>query len=137
MTEALSPQAGDACEAQLESLERLLLDPAARADAAELAALLHDDFIEFGRSGAVYDKAGTIAGLTAEASATPVARLAQDLKVKLLAEGVALVTYVSIRQAEGAAALRSRRSSIWTRAGGHWQMIFHQGTPIAAEATGG
>ncbi|GLS20892.1 hypothetical protein GCM10007874_39090 [Labrys miyagiensis] len=130
---AATPDEGPASVALLESLERQLLDPALRADAAGLAALLHDGFVEFGRSGAVYDKAGVIAALAAETSEPPGARLAQDFQIKPLSEAVALVTYVTIRRIEGAADLRSRRSSIWTLANGRWQMIFHQGTPIPPE----
>lgn len=132
MTSPYTISQGEGAEsvAVLLSLERQLLDPALRADAARLAPLLHDGFVEFGRSGAVYDKAGVIAALAAETSELPGARSAQDFRIKLLSEGVALVTYVTIRLIEGAAELRSRRSSIWTLAGGRWQMIFHQGTPI-------
>ena len=137
MTDAFAPDAGITSVALLEGLERRLLDPASRADAEELAALLHDDFVEFGRSGATYDKAGAIAGLIAEAGDAPSTRLARDFEIRLLSQGVALITYVSSHRTEGAAELRSRRSSIWTLAGGHWQMIFHQGTPIPAEPASG
>ncbi|WP_413991060.1 DUF4440 domain-containing protein [Labrys okinawensis] len=132
MTSAYAATRGEGAGsvALLESLERQLLDPAVRADAVRLAALLHDGFVEFGRSGAVYDKTGVIAALAAETSEPAAARLAQDFQIKLLSEAVALVTYVTVREIEGGAELRSRRSSIWTLAGGRWQMIFHQGTPM-------
>jgi glyoxylase I family protein len=46
----------------------------------------------------------------------------EDFAVARLGVGVALVTYRS-RDPRHA-----RRSSIWVRRNGRWQMVFHQGT---------
>ncbi|QLP98460.1 MAG: nuclear transport factor 2 family protein [Rhodoblastus sp.] len=65
----------EATDAELiRMLEERLLDPQARRDAAFLDQVLADDFIEFGRSGAVCDKAGAIEALLAQAD-YPGARL--------------------------------------------------------------
>ena len=48
---------------QLKALEVELHQPVARGDAARLDALLHEDFREFGRSGATYTKADIVGSL--------------------------------------------------------------------------
>jgi len=40
----------------LQALEELLLQPGTRRNAEQVAGLLSDDFVEFGSSGAVFDK---------------------------------------------------------------------------------
>jgi len=50
----------------LYGLERRLLMPGTRRSPEQLAALLCDDFVEFGSSGKAYDKAGIIAALSAQ-----------------------------------------------------------------------
>jgi hypothetical protein len=53
-----------------------------------------------------------------------------NFRLDLLADGVALLTYRSIKRFESPTPpLYSNRSSIWTRVAGQWQMFFHQGTP--------
>lgn len=86
--------------------------------------VLADDFGEFGRSGRVYARADTLAveGQTIDA------RL-RDIEVDLIAEDVALVTYVSEVQHDGLDL--ANRTSIWVRRGGRWQLRFHQGTPTS------
>ena len=117
---------GDA--ALLRTLEERLLHPAVRCSADRVAGLLAEDFVEFGSSGRAYDKAQVVAGLAREhRQGPPVERTAHDLRVRMLAEGVALVTYRAVRRQPDAQTLRS---SIWTVIDGRWQMLFHQGTPI-------
>ena len=48
------------------SAELRLLDPAVRASAAEVSALLHDEFVEYGASGAVWDRTQTVTKLAAD-----------------------------------------------------------------------
>lgn len=100
--------------------ERHLLDPAVRADAAALELLLHRDFVEFGRGGRVWSRAETIDALVADPAVTGEP---EDLDVDELAYGNALVTY----RLAGV-----RRSSIWIRESGRWQVRFHQATVIAS-----
>lgn len=109
-------------------LERELLEAAARASPARVAELLDEGFVEFGSSGRVWDRAGIIAGLAAEGGG--VARRAEDMRVRMLAPDVALVTYRAVRETEGAA-FRTLRSSVWVRRDGAWRMAFHQGTQEA------
>ena len=57
------PAAPDATDlaAQLQALEAALQSQAVRADGARLAALLADEFIEFGSSGNIWTRAATLA----------------------------------------------------------------------------
>jgi hypothetical protein len=117
--------------ATLRRLEEQLLDARVRASADQVAALIAHDFVEFGSSGVVYDKAEVVAALPEEhLKEPPVERTAHDFRVRMLAEGVALVTYRSVRCHPNGAEVQSLRSSIWTVIDGRWQMVFHQGTPI-------
>jgi len=120
----------------LSMLERSLLDPEIRTDRDRVADLLSDDFVEFGSSGRVWTKATTIADLAVgDASASPT-RTVTDLRVCLLAEAAALVTYAVSRQSPGEAEVKTLRSSIWTREEGKWRMLFHQGTQRKSEVEG-
>lgn len=113
----------------LRRLEEELLAPETRSSPDKLADLLADDFIEFGRSGHVYDKRQTIEALAGEAGGPEAAALtAARFHVNELAEGVVLLTYRSARH-EAGSATHSLRSSIWAWREGRWQMVFHQGTP--------
>jgi len=103
------------------ALEQELLDPAVRRDRARVAALLDDDFVEFGKSGRRWDKAAVVAALSQEAPGD--APNVTDVDATTPAPGVVLLTY----------ALRdSWRSSLWLRnTEGAWRLRFHQGTPRA------
>ena len=115
-------------EAQLRHLEKLLLQQEVRASRERLAALLADDFVEFGSSGKVFDKRKVIAALTKEPSAK---MYLSKFALTMLADNIALVTYRAIhRAARGRRPVQSLRSSIWRLREGDWQMVFHQGTRI-------
>jgi hypothetical protein len=121
--------------ALLRGLEESLLQPAVRASAQAVSRLLADEFVEFGASGRVYDKAQTVAALAEEQKLGPVVPpIASGFRMSLLAEGVALVTYQTERRPADGPITRSRRSSIWKQKEGRWQMVFHQGTPVPPEA---
>jgi ribonuclease HI len=55
---------------------------------------------------------------------------AEDLVATGLAPEVVLVTYDSVTQAG-----RARRSSVWVRDRGRWQLRAHQGTPVPTPPT--
>ena len=114
----------------LQALEVELHKPAARSDATRLNALLHDDFREFGQSGAAYTKADILSRLPTELHHAVV--VADRFEVRPLGESVALLTYRSAhRQADGTFDRFTLRSSVWERSTLGWQMSFHQGTPTA------
>ena len=122
--------------AHLRALEVELHRPAARSDAARLDALLHPDFLEFGRSGRSYVKADIIDQLVASPAHATV--VSDRFALRLLAPDVALLTYRAAHVADdGGLELHALRSSIWQRDGGDWRMSFHQGTPTAPFDVGG
>lgn len=121
------PAAADAGLAErLEALERALLDPRVRADRARVDALLAEDFLEIGASGAVFGKAAALQALPAE----PGIRFETGpMRVFRVGDSVVRVNYMATRIAAGDTR-RSLRSSWWRRDGdGEWRMVFHQGTP--------
>lgn len=101
-----------------------LLDPDVRADPTRVSDLLHDDFIEFGSTGRVYNKRILLDMLRSESPSTVVVR---DFTVRPLSSDTALVTYRSV----GQWGQEARRSSVWVRQDGEWKMAFHQGTRIS------
>jgi hypothetical protein len=118
----------------LKSLEERLLDPTVRRDPEAVSSHLTDDFLEFGGSGRVFDKAAILEDLQDEPPRP--ASLLTDFKARELAPNVILATYKATRlNAAGEPIGQSWRSSIWTLIDGQWQITFHQGTPIPATQT--
>lgn len=109
----------------LRALEARLMDPAVRRAPSEVDGLLADDFVEFGRSGRVYDKPTVIEALQRDPG-FDAPRTIMDFEARALSPSVMLVTY-RVRETG------TLRSSIWRSNGEHWQMVFHQGTPSASE----
>lgn len=118
--------------AQILPLEQSLLRPKERADADDVEALLAADFMEFGSSGRVWSRPATIARVISEGADASVDRRLSNFSVRQLSDDVVLATYTVARPTAQGPDVRTLRSSIWTRAGGRWQMTFHQGTPAAA-----
>lgn len=111
--------------AELQRLELALLDPGVRRDRDQVAALLDEEFLEFGASGRVWTRETTFALLSSETFTTPAV---EDFSCYWLGSDIMLVTYRAVRidaRGERAATLRS---SIWTKRSGTWKMRFHQGT---------
>jgi ribonuclease HI len=98
-----------------------LLDPNVRASPEDAAALLHEKFLEYGVSGAVWDRTQILALLSADPHVDGEPR---ELRVIRLGPDAMLLTY----HFEGRLS-SSLRSSIWLRVEGRWQLRFHQGTP--------
>ena len=121
---------------QLRALELDLQRLEVRRDRVRLDELLHDSFVEFGRSGKRYDKPDILEQRPAESS--PKAMWSQDFELVELADGVALLTYRSaFVDGDGDLYRFSLRSSLWQRTQRGWQMRFHQGTatdPFAKDA---
>lgn len=118
----------------LIALERLLHQPAVRADATAVERLLHPQFREFGRSGRSYSRAAMLELLAAEDPAdTSIEVVSQDFALQMLGDNAALLTYRSAhRSPDGHLSRPSWRSSIWRLEALGWQMIFHQGTATEA-----
>ena len=118
---------------RLVDLERELHQAATPADVRRLYQLLHESFVEYGRSGRVYDRDEMIQGLSSE---TTPAIWVGDFSVSNETEEAALVTYRSAQiNEQGAHCRHALRSPLWIRANHRWQMRFHQDTPTEPIAT--
>ncbi len=107
-------------------LELELHRPEVRADAKRLDELLDPEFVEFGASGARWDRVSIVESLLAEPgpqSENAVVIEATDVVARWLADDVVLVTYTTQTPQR-----RALRSSIWRRTEGLWRVYFHQGT---------
>ena len=112
--------------AQLRKCEETLLDPAIRRDRARVAALLADDFVEFGASGKIWAREEILTLLATEEYHPPVIESFECVRI---APDVALATYHAVRT-DATTGERSvtLRSSIWSKEPWGWRMRFHQGT---------
>jgi len=124
MTDSIAPTL-----TELQSLEVELHRPAARKSRERLNALLHADYLEFGRSGRRYTKTEILDRLPLKDATTNV--WADNFELRTLAPGIALLTYLSSHVLpDGVHERHTLRTSIWQLAEQGWQMRFHQGTPI-------
>jgi hypothetical protein len=122
----MSAETGEAICAHLRACELALLDPLVRRDRAKVAELLAEDFLEFGSSGRAWSREQILELLATEDYSPPAM---EDFKCTQLGEGVALVTYRTVRTFAKAASWSAvLRSSIWVRENGTWRVRFHQGT---------
>jgi glyoxylase I family protein len=117
----------DSLREEIRALEQALLQPEIRRSAARLDDLLADGFREIGSSGRVFTKADILAALPAEAGEAVF--VMSDFEIVQLSADVVLAIYAVSKTADGQTT-RSLRSSIWTRRGGGWRMLFHQGTNV-------
>jgi ribonuclease HI len=117
----------DELVANLRDLEESLWREETRFDRAYMGSVLAPEFVEFGRSGRRYDRDAVLAD-----EYGPIGALLplEGFTVMLVRPDLALVTYVNEDHADGYR--RSNRMSLWDRASGRWQLLFHQGTPITS-----
>ena len=108
-------------------LETDLAGADVRRSKARLEELIAPDFLEFGSTGRIYDAAAAMTAVLTGGS--PPVRI-DDLEVRMLGEGIALVTYRATVEPPDDAAAVARRSSIWRCDDGTWRIAFHQSTPI-------
>ncbi|MFC7049314.1 DUF4440 domain-containing protein [Emcibacter nanhaiensis] len=110
----------------LVALEHRLLEAGATACAATFAELLHDDFVEIGKSGRRFVKSDFPEALSGPAPAVSLS----DPELRPVTDTLALLLYTTtVTGRDGHIASQARRSSLWQLTDGRWQMIFHQGTP--------
>jgi len=113
----------------LQQLEVELHAEATRRDRARMEQLLHPDFEEFGRSGRRFSRDDALAEFAAPGARLPPV-VADDFRVAKLADGLALLTYVSAHLDRSGHPYRfTLRSSLWVYTAEGWRMRFHQGTP--------
>ena len=114
----------------LVDLERSLHRGSIRRSREKLDGLLHDDFIEIGASGRVYNKEQIIEALLNE---TPFTINASDFELRLFSEDIAQLKYKTQNTVDNDLMPTTLRSSIWKKEGTIWKMIFHQGTLVQAD----
>ena len=114
-------------EALVMHLERELLEPATRANAARVRELLADDFLEVGASGHSFGKSEVLSWLPSESGKS---FSVTSMQAATLSEGVILITYAAEKSHQGQITC-SLRSSVWVKGIGGWQMRYHQGTVVA------
>ncbi len=100
--------------------ERALLTDAVRADPASVAALLHPDWVEIGRSGRLWSREDMLA---------VIAPLAESVELEVVSTGRVgpdgmLLIWRAVTERRS-----TLRSSWWVRENGDWRQRFHQGTP--------
>jgi hypothetical protein len=116
------PNADDDLSTVLE-LEREQQTAECRRDRERLARLLADDFTEVGASGTMWDKSSILDLLGSEISV--------EIEVieptgRVIGPGYLLLQWISkTRQ------MRARRTSPWRRTDTGWELVHHQGTPLA------
>lgn len=103
------------------ALERSLLSDEVRADPAAVAALLHPDWCEIGRSGRLCTRADLLAAI---GPLTAPARL-EVISVDRIDTRTILLAWRSVGDPDAAL-----RSSLWVK-DADWRQRFHQGTPEA------
>lgn len=112
----------------LKSAEIALHEPSTRRDRSKVEALLHEPFLEFGRSGKCWDRAEILDHLATEGVDNRV--VSRDFAITPLGTSVALLTYRSATiDDSGTASKYTLRSSIWMQTPDGWKLRFHQGTP--------
>ena len=100
------------------SLEKSFLTDEVRADPTAVAALLHSDWIEVGKSGRVWTKADKLAEVSPG--------LGTDfelISIDQIAASVMLVQWRGLSERGD-----SRRVSVWVKDGNRWLMRYQQGT---------
>lgn len=108
----------------LHELESSILNPETLEDLEKVKTLFHPDYLELGSSGLVYNRLDVLGML--EVSDNESGVMIRDFEVHKIINNAVLATYRSI----GVSGKEARRSSVWVKSGGSWQIRFHQGTRV-------
>ena len=112
-------------EKTLVDLEKKLLDTESRQSKTFLESTLHDEFVEIGASGGVYNKQQTIISVGQQ---TGLQYKTSDFRVSPLSDNIVLLNYKLATFDNSVEVQQSIRSSIWKLENDNWQIVFHQGT---------
>lgn len=110
----------------LVELEKSLHKTNVRKSRDDLDRILHDQFMEIGASGRLFDKGSIIEILPTEGE---VSIEGMNFKIRIMAPGVAQLTYLSVATRDGVKT-KAMRSSIWKFEENVWKLLFHQGTRL-------
>ncbi|MQF65086.1 DUF4440 domain-containing protein [SAR202 cluster bacterium AC-409-J13_OGT_754m] len=115
-------------ESHIRELEIQILTPEIRASRIVMSKMLSDDFMEFGGSGQIYNKAEIIEALAQNPN---VSSSLKDFSLINLGDNIALATFKVVKQEDHHANLiYSLRSSIWRLENEIWKLVFHQSTQV-------
>lgn len=106
----------------LLSLEKAFFDVAHISDAAWLDSVLHREFQECGRTGALFDKADTVQALLACGKGREI--VIYNFAYQPVRPGCWLVHYITVSDG-----VQYYRTSLWVQEGG-MKLLFHQATPL-------
>jgi hypothetical protein len=122
----VTPREDRAVLEELREREPIFHRPLYQGSRAALEQLLAEDFWEIGASGRRYGRQYVLKMLAAREQA-PLEDPweTSDFHCRALAPDVYLLTY-TLLQGERC----TRRATIWRRAAGGWQILFHQGTLV-------
>ncbi len=115
---------GESIPSQIIQRELNLHIPDNRSNQDLVRQYLHNDFVEFGSSGRIWDKESIILAMASETN--PVEIYAKDFVENWISPECILLTYRVEQENRN-----SLRSSIWVKENNSdWVMRFHQGTLI-------
>ena len=83
--------------------------------------MLHDNFIEYGRSGTVWKKEDY---LSDSQGIGDIDIQSSDFVLQKIGQYSCLLRYLTI---DKTATTKTRRTSLWIRENGRWQLLFHEG----------
>lgn len=113
---------------ELRELELTLHQRSSPRYRENVLALLHEDFVEIGRSGTVYNKGAILENALSESDTTI---WSQDFDLVSPSSDSALLVYKTARTNEQENLHRhAMRSSLWMNTPQGWRLRFHQGTAI-------
>ena len=93
-----------------------------------LERLFHPEFLEITRSGVMVDRSETITSLLNEKTASHI--ISSDFRLNEMGGGCVMLHY---RTSYADGSLPALRSSCWLYSDKDgWNLVFHQGTPVAA-----
>lgn len=116
----------DAILAELSAREPLFHHRELGTSREDLLKMTADDFWEIGASGKAYDRNFVIENLLEfYKGPEPEGWLCSDFAIRLLADSLYQLNYVLQQQDR-----RTRRTTLWRKTAGGWQIVFHQGTLI-------
>ena len=113
---------------ELQRLECELHTLKNRRDKVFLEAILHPEFVEFGRSGRVYSRQEIIDEFQSVRELSQINT--SNFSIQKLGQDVFLLTYLSSHSGDNGQQCRhTLRTSVWQVSASGPQLRFHQGTP--------
>ncbi|QKS70018.1 DUF4440 domain-containing protein [Paenalkalicoccus suaedae] len=104
------------------ALEHTHIRDDVRHDTNLLSDILSDDFVEIGKSGAIFNKADCL-----ETGVSTIDVTITEFDARFLAQNLVQTFYHS---ADNVSQKNVRRTTIWRLEGETWRMLYHQGSIV-------